>query len=562
MTALIRAIGPLMQQVGGDGDGALALPAAILALDPIAYWKLDETTGTTATDSSGNGHHGTYTGTYSLASVEGPDGVSYVDLAGGYITVPDDDVFSMDTASGLTLFACILPDDTDTGREFIISKGGVSSRYEWEMTINNLSGGQIWMIVYRNSDANALSSKYVDSAITAGEWNIATTRIGSPVYNADSDIFVNTALELTAGAGSTQSGTYGNITAPVVIGNRNDNPASGAQSFRGTIAHVAVFAGEIDPLTLYQAAVVDGWGVSPHYFADELTITTYDGSGEATHPSVVDMGSAWNGYRYWLAFTPYPSGDEDYENPSILASNDLDTWVLPSGASNPIDAKPTTGYNADTELVYDASNDRLICYYSEFDLSTTKYIRARTSTDGVTWSSEQSVYSVTYPANNELSGSVVKVGSTWWQWFVTDGDNPNKLRYRTSSSPLSGWSASSECTITGGIPASGRDLWHLGVFEDDGGVLRMLMTDCASGANGTGTNEVFCASSSDGIDWNIDPEPVLIPGSSWYSNRMYRATAFQSGNDVEVIVSAAAASEEWGIGRATITLGRWPDPPA
>jgi hypothetical protein len=39
----------------------------IQKLNPVAYWKLDEITGTTAYDSSGNGNHGTYSGTFTLS---------------------------------------------------------------------------------------------------------------------------------------------------------------------------------------------------------------------------------------------------------------------------------------------------------------------------------------------------------------------------------------------------------------------------------------------------------------------------------------------------------------
>lgn len=43
----------------------------ILALNPIAYWKLDETSGTTAYDSSGNHYDGTYYGV-TLDQIDGP----------------------------------------------------------------------------------------------------------------------------------------------------------------------------------------------------------------------------------------------------------------------------------------------------------------------------------------------------------------------------------------------------------------------------------------------------------------------------------------------------------
>ncbi len=40
----------------------------VLADSPYLFWKLDDASGTTATDSSGNGQNGTYTGTFTLAA--------------------------------------------------------------------------------------------------------------------------------------------------------------------------------------------------------------------------------------------------------------------------------------------------------------------------------------------------------------------------------------------------------------------------------------------------------------------------------------------------------------
>ena len=39
-----------------------------------------------------------------------------------------------------------------------------------------------------------------------------------------------------------------------------------------------------------------------------LTIPTYDGSGQVTEPDIVFFDSPWHGFRYWLAFSPYPNG--------------------------------------------------------------------------------------------------------------------------------------------------------------------------------------------------------------------------------------------------------------
>ena len=49
-------------------DSPITLPYfdAVMQYSPVGYWRLGETSGTTAADSSGNGHNGTYTGTYTL----------------------------------------------------------------------------------------------------------------------------------------------------------------------------------------------------------------------------------------------------------------------------------------------------------------------------------------------------------------------------------------------------------------------------------------------------------------------------------------------------------------
>lgn len=44
----------------------MSIATAIAALTPRVYWKLDDTSGTVAADSSGNAHPGTYTGAFVL----------------------------------------------------------------------------------------------------------------------------------------------------------------------------------------------------------------------------------------------------------------------------------------------------------------------------------------------------------------------------------------------------------------------------------------------------------------------------------------------------------------
>mgnify|MGYP006306344809 CR=1 FL=1 len=60
----------------------------ILSQDPVAYWRFNETSGTTAYDSSGNNYNGSYEGTYSLGnSGSSGDGDTSAYFNGGYMSV-------------------------------------------------------------------------------------------------------------------------------------------------------------------------------------------------------------------------------------------------------------------------------------------------------------------------------------------------------------------------------------------------------------------------------------------------------------------------------------------
>ncbi|MBO9605718.1 MAG: hypothetical protein J7639_07195, partial [Paenibacillaceae bacterium] len=67
-------------------------------------------------------------------------------------------------------------------------------------------------------------------------------------------------------------------------------------------------------------------------YQPQLTqIPTYDGSGQTVHPCVLFFPEGWKGHRYWMAFTPYPDGNDQFENPSLVVSGDGVRWFVPPG---------------------------------------------------------------------------------------------------------------------------------------------------------------------------------------------------------------------------------------
>ena len=240
-----------------------------------------------------------------------------------------------------------------------------------------------------------------------------------------------------------------------------------------------------------------------------LTTPTYDGSGQAVHPDVLVLESPWNGYRYWMAMTPYPNTVDTWENPSILASHDGETWVVPAGLTNPIDS-PTSGFYPDPCLVM--VGNTLWCIYASN--------KAKSSTDGVTWSARQTITFGDGAGGTKLSPSVLKVDDTFHYWSVDTAAAPNVLYHGTGASPIV-YGNLTACTLIGG--PVGRDLWHVAMRQVAGGYVGAF-TYCdlnISGANAA----LHLASSPDGINWDVGVQPLLAPDVSvpWASGSVYRA---------------------------------------
>lgn len=165
---------------------------------------------------------------------------------------------------------------------------------------------------------------------------------------------------------------------------------------------------------------------APYAAVTECWFDTNDGTGATIHPSVVDMGSKWNGYRWWCADTPYANQDETLELPSIYASNDRINWHTPAGLANPIHPPELDGTpGVDPELVWDQSGQRLICYWLHPQLV------ARFSYNGVDWSPP--VYLGLSPG---LSPTILHADGWWWMSGFVSATGAFR-----SLDPLSGWVA-------------------------------------------------------------------------------------------------------------------------
>jgi hypothetical protein len=246
-----------------------------------------------------------------------------------------------------------------------------------------------------------------------------------------------------------------------------------------------------------------------HFPPVPLVTPTYDGSGQAMHPAVVDVGqgNVWPSsgspqHRYWMAMTPYTASNAQVENPSILVSDDLITWTVPTGLTNPIEPSPAGGaHNADTELIlYD---NKLYCFW--IDNAVGGYnMNVRSSVDGIDWGSKTVLFSGSYAT----SPTVFYDGSQFVMIYVDAQNRPFVLRYRTCATPDGTWSSESSITLNG-VP-SGTNPWNISArrlgADDYLAIIHFSLTSSGSGHTGGG---VWWTTSTNGTVWDVGKQEIV-----------------------------------------------------
>lgn len=201
-------------------------------------------------------------------------------------------------------------------------------------------------------------------------------------------------------------------------------------------------------------------------YTPDLEVPTYDADPNCTHGNYVYFDVAWNGYKYWMVFTPYPF--EARENPSLVASNDGESWEVPPGITNPIDLLNTGDpYNSDPELIYNPDEDLLYVIYRKTYVSLDdQEVKYRTY-DGVSVSAATIISSGVF--QTESSFSFVYKDGFWHYWYVNTegGGNADYEVYYKTAADIDDLDIASptECTITS-VPG-GYHNWQFDIIYDE-----------------------------------------------------------------------------------------------
>nr|MDA8229153.1 hypothetical protein [Desulfitobacterium hafniense] len=300
-----------------------------------------------------------------------------------------------------------------------------------------------------------------------------------------------------------------------------------------------------------------------------LFTPTYEGSAQATHPSIIDFKleygiDKWHGYRYWMAMTPYPYSNDKYENPSILSSSDGVTWVVPPGFKNPVDIKEVKrNFNSDPAILYDRDTNTLNLYWREVLMGQYDRIwRTRIFENGKIepkvltleelWSDKEGL---------ALSPTIWKKSSSEWYMWTANGSS--SVHIYTSTDGVN-WSKRERCTYPWLDWNGGFIPWHLDAkpnYKE-----QRIEFFIAGFPKGKGLKDmvVFYAEAP-----MKDPKKISMPlknpilnkgdSTSWDGNYVYRSSfAIETETDsykYHVWYSAMSTLGQWRIGYTEGKIG-------
>lgn len=281
-----------------------------------------------------------------------------------------------------------------------------------------------------------------------------------------------------------------------------------------------------------------------------MTIPTADDDPSVTHPDVVYVPGGWNGYKFWMAYTPYPANDR--ENPHVACSHDGIDWTVPPGGSNPIvplseATSSNHSYWSDTDMLLVDGTMWLYFRGGGNSVSIDETVWRVTSTDGVTWTPKVRCLDTPQRANPNvkiLSPAVQRFGATYSMW-TANYDAPAKVQRRTSADGVT-WSEPEDCTLPAGIVP-----YHLDVVVDSGIAHMLLMSE---------GGDLHHLVSTDGVTWYGESFPSIGPKHEHWPE-YYRSTMQPKGDGSWYLWVAgwrgATSSPPWLFGFYDGLI--WPD---
>ena len=439
------------------------------------------------------------------------------------------------------------------------------------MYFRSLSGGswQDWLPIAPSAMLNGTQSKVVDDgtdfdSLGIGDYLVTSINSASTMENIPT-VYPGRLIVYTIGGALTMAQAY-------ITSNGNfyyRNLMNGAFSdWKKAVFDNEVSQESQDMLesTAYRVRELmknaDPYSINYANAFEPMTLENYVGNTQNVHPKVLYFENGFGGHKWWMAYTPYPNSNDNFENPCIAYSDDGVKWS--NIASNPIDNPNGDGYDSDTHLVWNGST--LECWFRHVDdtsqESRNETIYRMTSSNGTSWGNKEEVYvNSTGDYVQLLSPAIIYDNGTYHIWVV----NRNGIVYYTAPSDnISNWTKQRELSINFVDDGMHVNPWHIDVIKDVVTGKYAILAMCRNGvAANTAKWSLFIAESSDNVTYTT-PKKV-VGGSDGWDRFMYRSSIVQADGKYIIYYSANSGGSPnvsnnaiWGMGvTESDTLGNF-----
>ncbi len=300
----------------------------------------------------------------------------------------------------------------------------------------------------------------------------------------------------------------------------------------------------------------------------EVTIPTYEGSGQAMHPDILVDAPVINGWEYRMSFTPYPADSEKYEDASVVVSHDGVRWEVERDVVNPL-APHLAGMrtNSDPDYVYDAASHHCLLFYRAVveDAPSERIYVLRSHGCRGGWSPPKLL--LTGGQFTLISPAVVlrPDGAAPLMWTVdAHGEGCGG---RGSRVMLRQWVGEPGAALLDGhwmppvetdLAVPGHVVWHIDVTWSSELKEYWAVFPAFRPGDGCSQSDLFAAHSLDGVHWSVLERPLVQRGdTTWTSRTLYRSTAtWLPGGRMRVWFSAKGGDGRWRTGETTFQLTR------
>ncbi len=329
-----------------------------------AYFRFDETSGTAAADSSGNGNNGTHvntptiSGTVPPVAFANPRSLGFDPTSSEHVLVPDSN--SLDFGSGnFTIAAWILPNDVATAKQVIVDKtNGGSDGYRF--ITSDSDGDRIKLIRGFGFSGGVQSSNNV---LSNGTWH----HVAAVILGGNVTLYVNGQ---NVGSGALNGATTATTATSLFIGQKG-NAGSSVNNFNGNLDEVRIYnrpllASEISSLAA---------GLNNNAETRVVQLLDIDGSfnqtgGICIAPTTMHVGANFNGQ----------SGTFTHNNGTVVLDGGSQTV---RGSNTFFNLTKVTG--APATLSFEAGITQAVTGTTTFQGSTGNLLSLRSLSPGVQW---------------------------------------------------------------------------------------------------------------------------------------------------------------------------------